>query len=374
MFALPLCVLFLTNSPLRFDCALCIAKIQIRTCRDGLLSILLKVMQFEFSLVKLYLQKNHSLRGISLLLAWKLQSQNKSITYARSMEEGILVGLAELHLHNDSSIVLEKIVTHLDLIALQQSRSKARPDDLTKLLTGFNQLCRDALRDNSSFFAYIAFVDKEGKASQITIGERSTFHNLTAEIGKVMDDPKHLPDEPICDALSGLSSPPRFRNQMYLLNLLPVFHEVHSKDRSSRNIPLYVAWQRLALRSLVLHEKTDLIAVTDAFTKLQSSAAASNTPLIRRSRTCPPHQRLPKKRKLQTPHKQRLKQFLQQSVESLQFTPSVSILASFRNGIERYGCVRVLRQSDVQLDVIWNAFNVETGVLSTKLQLFRTKY
>ncbi len=305
-----------------------------------------------------------------MMLAWKLKSKNKSLVYARTMEDGVLIGLGSLVTRELQAMsATETILTHTDRSNLGHHRTKERRDDIINLLKQFNQLCEDASGDSPDFFGHIAFVNKEGQVSQIVRGEQMQSLRLSDFIEQVLKEPKHIPDESICEAIVRLqtSAPVRFRDQMYLLNLLPVFHAVTCEERTSRGVPMHVVWQRLGARSLVLQEHCDIRAIEDTFAKLHEGVPEG---WVSRKPRAIVLQRKGAPRKQQTSKRRKIQCLLQQSSDCLQFMPVIPILSAFRNELERHGCIRVLRQSDTQLDIIWNSFDVETGMALFNLRDF----
>ena len=255
-------------------------------------------------------------------------------------------------------IVFDNILTQSDITRLRSTLSKPRPDDWKEARSEFDNFV--ATLNPNSHYASIIFADSKFSGLHSTIGQEWCGANMETIPLHIAQPCVILPSNPF--ATIATTATLNITDQLSLLNQFPAQCIMSSKDNAN-NLPLYVVWPCFAPKHTILMQSHNLNEIESSFQITLSNC--------RHRRVKPP----PGAKKRKRAHHLAIVSHLNRMTKTVRvlmaddattvmaqsFAANLQPFQQFQNTMVQAGHLRICKNNDTDICVIWNKFDCITS-------------
>ena len=317
------------------------------------------VLKLEHKFIKSLIPRQHQ-GGFAFCIGWRLQLDAENILYARVIEYGTLTGVfSKVFQKSSIRVVFDSILTQSDITRLRSTFSKPRPDDWKEARSEFDNFT--ATLSPNSQFASIIFADSKSTGLHSTIGQDWCGANMESIALHISQPCAVLPTDPFTAITTATAL--TISDQLSLLNQLPAQCIISTKDNASNDLPLYIAWPCFAPKHTLLMQSHNVNEIVSSFQMTLSKC--------RYGRVKPQSGTRKRKRNHHleiVSHLTRLTKaarvLMAEDVSNVMvraFAANLQPYQQFQNAMVRVGHVRICKNNDKEVSVVWNKFDSITS-------------
>jgi hypothetical protein len=267
------------------------------------------------------------------------------------------------------TVVDDCILASDDKKRLRRVVSRRRGEDMS---VGFSNFSALTTKLNAiSNFALIADHSniQASKLVHLSFGQLTANIDFQTLLNHVTASPSSLLEYDLETSLSILSQQPNLRDQLAVLNTVPV--QFMGSGKMLLRMKAHVAWQVLAPKYILLRSPVDRASLLTSFRETcQTDRHVRANPKKPKRRRCADGILLV--RRIAKLNGERKLHLLQSSNDQIQVVPlQATNLNAFQISISRYGLVRMLQYSKYSCEVVWNKYNPVTSKIIVTIVAIR---